>query len=235
MKRSNGLRRKRRVRLGSYAALLIAMVAYLVVASVVQETGGRIPWITALLFPVILFTTVGSATEERRQLAGLILLALSGIAADIVNARVDGLGVEVTAHLVHIIFLVLTILVILRHVLRSAVVGPDMILGAVCAYLLLGFAFNQVYSFVEAIQPGSFAGAIGMQQDGGYFSLVTLSTLGYGDRVPARPLARSIAAVEAVVGQFYIAVIVARLVAMQVIHSLPSADDASQEREPSSR
>ena len=218
-----------RIRLGSYAALLVAALAYLVLAATVQEEGARIPWITGVLFPVILFATIGSAAETRRQLIGLVVLALAGLALDVLEANTTSRAVEVSAHAVHVAFLLLTIVVILRHVFRDAAVGPDMVLGAVCAYLLLGLAFNQVYSLVETVQPGSFAGAIGVQRDGGYFSLVTLSTLGYGDVVPVRALARSIAALEAVFGQFYIAVIVARLVALQMAYSLLPQGGGSQE------
>lgn len=222
------LRRKRRIRLGSYAALLLSMIAYLILASIAQEAGGRIPWITGVLFPVILFTTIGSAAETPRQLGGLLALGVVVFAVDMLNLQAPAHWVQVLAHLVHILFLILTILLILRHVFRDVAVGADMILGAVCAYLLIGFTFNQIYSLVDTLQPDSFKGGISVQQDGGYFSLVTLSTLGYGDMVPVRGLARSIAALEAVVGQLYIAVIVARLVGLHMIHARPRSDAEPQ-------
>ena len=143
MRRSKRLHRNRGVRLGSYAVLLVAMIAYLVLAAAMQEKGERVPWITGLLFPVVLFTTIGSAAETRRQLYGLIGVAVVLLAIDMLNLRHPSPWADVTSHLVHILFLILTILLILRHVFRAASVGPDMILGAVCAYLILGFAFNQ--------------------------------------------------------------------------------------------
>ena len=208
-----------RIRLGSYAALALALVAYLIVFSLLQENGARAPWVTEILFPVILFTTLASAAESRRQLVSLIVLAVVVPILGRLSAGSDTAWLLITTDGVRALFLLLVTGVILRHVFRDAAVTPDMILGAVCAYLLIGLAFNQLYSMVEALRPGSFVGAVGVQQDGGYFSLVTLSTLGYGDVVPTRALARSLAAVEAVLGQFYIAVIVARLVANRMTYA----------------
>ncbi len=210
---------RRRLRLGSYAALLLALVAYLIVHSMLHESGLNIRWGTGLLFLLIFFATIFPAADSRRQLASLIALAVASVVLDAALMRSDARWIEVSSYVVHVLFLLLTIGVILRHVFRDAAVSVDMILGAVCAYLLIGLAFNQVFSLLETMRPGSFAGSVAVQADGGYFSLVTLSTLGYGDMVPIRALARSIAALEAVTGQFYIAVIVAQLVAMRISHA----------------
>lgn len=103
------------------------------------------------------------------------------------------------------------------------------ILVSVSLYFLLGLTWFALYNLVEQVQPGSFAeqGApiTGFSHWSTmlYFSLVTLSTLGYGDIVPVKPLARMLATLEASTGILYVAITVARLVAAQT---------TSQEREP---
>ena len=220
-----GILTRSRIRLGSYATLALALVAYLIVVSLLQENGVSAPWATEILFPVILFTTLASAAESRDSVSLIVLAVVVPILGRL-SAGSNTAWLLVATDGVRVLFLLLVTGVILRHVFRDAAVTPDMILGAVCAYLLIGLAFNQLYSLVETL-PARLLRRRGRRAGRrSYFSLVTLSTLGYGDVVPSRALARSLAAVEAVLGQFYIAVIVARLVAIRMAYA-PAAVPAS--------
>jgi hypothetical protein len=93
------------------------------------------------------------------------------------------------------------------------------IYGLVNLYLLLGLFYFAIFNLIETVQPGSFREAGLLASDGisrhslVYLSLVTLTTLGYGDIVPISQPARTMAALEAVTGVLYIAITVARLVA----------------------
>jgi voltage-gated potassium channel Kch len=108
----------------------------------------------------------------------------------------------------------------------------DTILGSVCAYLLLGMTWTMVCILIQIFVPGSYAvggeplviggGGRGVYPDFIYYSFVTLTTLGYGDMLPLSPPARSMAVLEAVVGQMFIAVLVARLVGLQIASSSKS-------------
>jgi hypothetical protein len=94
--------------------------------------------------------------------------------------------------------------------------------GAVVLYLSLATIFASVYGLIWELSPGAFANLLA--QAGGreevaamlYFSLTTLTTTGYGDIVAVDPFARSLANLEAVVGQFYLAITVARLVTLEL-------------------
>ena len=93
--------------------------------------------------------------------------------------------------------------------------------AAVANYLLLGLLWTMAYTVVSDVTPGAFvvsAGpAVGEQITGFnamYFSFVTLSTVGYGDIAPVSPAARILAMAEAVVGAFYMALLISRLVAV---------------------
>jgi len=109
----------------------------------------------------------------------------------------------------------------LRFVFRSGRRTIDEIFATVVAYLLLAVLFAQLYEVLLEFNPQSFNIAAAadrppqlVQSDLLYFSFVTLATLGYGDVLPVDETARSLAVVEAVVGQFYVAVIVSVFIGM---------------------
>lgn len=94
------------------------------------------------------------------------------------------------------------------------------IVGAITAYLLAGVFFGRVFFFLELLSPGSFHGAEGAVITSGelaYFSFVTLTTVGYGDFTAALPAARSLAVLEGLIGQLYPAILIARLVTMELM------------------
>lgn len=118
---------------------------------------------------------------------------------------------------------------ILRDVLRTRVIVFEQICGGLCVYILIGFACALTYSGLERLQPGSFAIdriRYGLVDDFEffvrlrslmtYFSFITLTTLGFGDIAPVADLPRALVAVEAVFGQIYMAVFVARLVSLNL-------------------
>lgn len=102
----------------------------------------------------------------------------------------------------------------LHALFRQPDTDLDGLFGAVFGYFLVALVFSQVYVGLELLAPGSFV----LPDDGEardallYFSLVTLTTLGYGDIVPVSPVARLAAGVEAAVGTLYIAILIGRIV-----------------------
>jgi Ion channel len=113
-------------------------------------------------------------------------------------------------------------------VLLSAAVGlnvfgrghalSDRVFGAIVLYLLLGLIWAFAYALVDREIPRAFTGQLEKPEgflDWGYFSLVTLTTVGYGDITPVARVARSLATAEALIGQLYPAIIIARLVSLQ--------------------
>jgi len=116
---------------------------------------------------------------------------------------------------------------ILAYVLHSGRVTSDKIFAAICVYLLLGFVWTYVYALLDDMQPGSFADSTetGRTDDVAhvtqlrYLSFATLTTLGYGDILPRSSTARTMAVLEAVMGQIYLAVLVARLVGLHIVHA----------------
>ena len=104
-----------------------------------------------------------------------------------------------------------------RYALRPGVVDAERIFAALDTYLLAGLVFGVCYWVMEQTWPGSFGMGSVRELDlarAVYFSFVTLATLGYGDIVPVSEPARGLAILEAVGGQMYLAVLVARLVSL---------------------
>ena len=115
---------------------------------------------------------------------------------------------------------VMIIIVLLVQVFRAGRVTHVRIQGAIAAYLLLGAAYAHAYHITEILHPGSFAfpsGELFSAVDWIYFSFVTLTTVGYGDVTPVLPIARTLAVGEALTGQLYLAVMISRLVAMEIV------------------
>lgn len=132
-------------------------------------------------------------------------------------------------------FLIYTIIMILVDVFEAKDVNRDKLLGSVCAYFLVGLAFAMVYIGLASWSPGSFRDAHGpivmnslemtkAMDTFGYFSMVTMSTVGYGDICPVSSQARSLAVLQAVFGQFYFALMVGRLMALYLRDLGPSRD-----------
>jgi len=107
--------------------------------------------------------------------------------------------------------------VVLGQAFRAGPVNVHRIQGAVAAYLLLGLAWALAYEVVALVAPGALAAAGPAEAARGrfiYFSFVTLTTVGYGDVTPVHPVARSLALAEALTGQLYPAILLARLVSL---------------------
>jgi hypothetical protein len=119
----------------------------------------------------------------------------------------------------------------IRFAMRTQVINAEQIYAALSAYLLAGLFFGLLHWAIALAWPGSFgeAGADAPAEfslsTAIYFSFVTLATLGYGDVVPRTEVARGVAVLEAVGGQLYIAVTVARLVGAQLQSRGPGGTD----------
>ena len=186
-------------------------------------------WFVDLVATAVTVFAVSSVSEKRRLLVVFSMLAAFVIAGKWYAHWFPGYSLAVAVHLLDALFQALVVGAILTHVFRSTRVTRETIAGAICAYLLIGAMWAHVFSIVESLTPGSFANnsieaeavpspePIRDQSDRfTYFSFVTLTTLGYGDITPLSQPAKNLAALEAIFGQLYLAVLIARLVGQQV-------------------
>ena len=128
----------------------------------------------------------------------------------------------------YIVFLCYIGFFICRFLYETEEISMNMVFAALCLYMYIGLIWMFIYVIEETSRPGSFMFPAELPADPdtfvnflfnhfSYFSFVTLTTLGYGDVTPVARLARAWAILEAVIGQLYLAVIVARVVALYIM------------------
>jgi hypothetical protein len=118
------------------------------------------------------------------------------------------------------------ILVITRRLNRKSVVTLDMVRGGICVYLLIAILWYLFYVIIDTTHPGSFNFARPRtgRYDYLYFSFCTITTVGYGDIVPTHRLAMALCNIEAMIGQMFPAVFLARLVSLYVVSKSAEQD-----------
>ncbi len=144
-------------------------------------------------------------------------LLLDGAANRIANEDAKH-ALATSTTLIYAFFVALTIIALMKNMFRAKRVTPDMIVGGVCIYLLLGIFWMLLYDLVGTFDEGAITSA--GRPSHLYFSFTTLTTLGYGDFIPTTEFARALTSLEAISGQMYLAVFVARLVGLHIAHEI---------------
>lgn len=171
--------------------------------------------IQILAFVGALLLALRNALVPRRiaRVAVAVVLAGSAVAAGLVLSRPSDAvlgGAQIWTGLI----LLATVIMIVRRVLASTSVTLQSIYAALAAYMILGLMFAAFYGAMDHLSSGSFFadGQPDNTKTFQYFSFTTLTTLGYGDFTAASNAGRAVAVMEAMVGQIFLATLVARLV-----------------------
>lgn len=125
---------------------------------------------------------------------------------------------------VNCIFYSIAIYFLIKSLLKTHNVSSDTIKGSICAYILLGFLWATIYGLINRIDPKAFLYSIDEKIGFVYFSFTTLTTLGYGDIVPVNRYAALAANLEAVSGQLFIAILVARLMGLYLANEIKNLE-----------
>jgi hypothetical protein len=211
-----------------FGILLVILAVLLIGPPVLLGFGMSAVWFDGLISLLMLAAILSLCFDRRQRFFALVL----GIPTILFTLGGHALSGEVSAwvlllgHLCEVLFFFGAAGLIVRSLFGSRSLTFDSIFGAVCGYLYLGLGWAVLHSMIASFRPDSFQISRSLVPNGEpagslphlltYYSFVTLTTVGYGDITPISPAARTFAWIEAITGQFYLAVIVATLVSMFV-------------------
>lgn len=171
---------------------------------------------------VVLFVAVYTVQKHQQQrsfamilLLPLLILYWFGI-YDIIHFS------RIGAYLLFAAYFGLLVYSYVFQLICSRKVTKNVLYATFCLYLIIGLFWGSLYALLQELRPGSYSGVLLENASGhavhifNYFSMVTLTTLGYGDITPQTAGAASLCQMEAIVGQFFTAVLVAWLVGMYI-------------------
>jgi hypothetical protein len=206
---------------GHYGYVLGSLLVILTIYPFVGEEGW-LGWLLDLSFVVVILSCFLVSLGQRIWGVVLILAIAGEIIATL--ARVSGIEFfQSPGRVLRVVVLIAAMVVVLRDVLRAKRVTMDTVFAACSVYLLMALVWSSLYIAIEVLAPGSFKlgptegpGSMGTASQLVYFSMITLTTVGYGDITPNTPQASMLAALEGLIGQLFIAIILARLVALEL-------------------
>ena len=203
-------------------ALTIMLAVLLFVVAPLQAEGVVAAHNFGIAFALVLVAAVFVVSGSAVAVAAILLAIALVVVATVLRLRQPSIiDIYLDAGAWMILGLTL-IFVVARAVFAPGQVTFHRIIGAILLYLNIGLIFVALFSFVALLIPNAFAGFAPLQDNLAvvsnliYFSFVTLTSVGYGDIVPLHPYARSLANIEAIIGQLYPATLLARLVTLEL-------------------
>ena len=219
---------------------LTVLLFSLIVAVFVLYPLGDLPLVGDVLlttfFSLILISGVASVAKRRGEqlvAGGIAVIALGLRWANLLFASNELRAWDAGGSLLSCGLLAA---VVLLQAYRQGPITIQRIQGAVAAYILIGLMFSSVYQLFVLLRPAAFNFSVRPADESShalsaqllYFSFVTLTTVGYGDVTPVNPLLRSVVTMEALIGQLFPAITLARLVSLEIYHRQHGGDGKPQ-------
>ena len=211
--------------------LILALLVFLLGVPIADDLGAAGgPFVRAFLFSCMLGIGVISLRGAGKVFLVAMTMAALGIVLSIAAAQSASTPLVYVSFLAILVFLVISIGFTFRQIALEKDINSNRIVGAIAVYLMLGVVWAILYTLVNMTWPGAFRGfdagaSTHWASEWLYFSFVTMTTLGYGDIAPVTALARFLAYLQAIVGQLYIAILVAGLVGSYVSRESHAGDD----------
>jgi hypothetical protein len=203
--------------------LLLASIVLMILASPFLSVNPTLSWLLDVFLILVLLAAARTVAGPGLRFKIVLVLGLAALLSQLALLGTQWGWLATSRYVATPLFLFWVSGMLLRDiVLRSHTVTAELILGAVNVYLMIGVGFAFIYGLIELLQPGSFAGLEELASTPDrmlyflYFSFITMSTLGYGDISPLTPHGMTATYIEAIFGQMYLAILVARLVAMYI-------------------
>lgn len=213
-------------RMGGFIGAFFAIVAIFFVVPVFEKNF-YVHLLLQCSFVLLILSTIYTIDGQRPILITGLIILIPFIYYDSMGFYYRSLSYMIVAYGFSLAFTSLAIVVLLKKILLARHVNVELIFGALMVYLLAGILWANFYFIENVLAPGSFQGAEPLNFDRAtslntydqqfnflYYSFATLATLGMGDITPVNHLAKSLTAVEAMFGQLYVAIIIAKLVSV---------------------
>ncbi|HEX5547043.1 MAG TPA: potassium channel family protein [Ktedonobacterales bacterium] len=200
----------------SFGLVLILLVLdYIAVSAITGNAWGRVV-IIVLLGATLLFALRTSHAHRIWRLLAALYLLVSTIFTVVSILAPSATDFSQQTSLVGGLLLIITPIAISRRILAQRFISTETVLGALCVYLLIGFSFSFIYSGIAYVSGAPFFAGLSEATSSDYlfFSYSTLTTVGYGNLVPAGSVGQTLAMLEALFGQIYLVIVVARLVSL---------------------
>jgi len=197
--------------------LLGTVIIIFVVLPLTRSGSQLAKLVGAVLFTAVILGGLWAVSGRRRQLIAAIMLMAPAFVFTILHNLVESRTIELTWLITNGFALGFLVAMLVRRLFRTEYVTADTLSSAISGYFLLGILWSFAYALLIQLDPGALrAVETGRAPDLFYFSFVTLTTLGYGDITPVSDTAQTVAVLEAVVGQLYLAITIARLVGLHI-------------------
>lgn len=193
--------------------LLVSIFALIILLPLFEEGGRSGLASVSVLISLVPIMGLFNFSGNKKILKRLILLATPFLIFNWGVVFSDREDIFILFIIFSIFFYLYLIYVIFKKVTESKKVDDNIISGAVCAYVLLGVMWGSVYLLLDTVWIDSFLGEPS-RSNLIYYSMITLTTLGYGDILPQSSLAKSMASLEAISGVMFSTIILARLVSL---------------------
>jgi len=210
----------------SLTVLLVLLGILIFVINPLGDLGVTGSLLMSVFFSLVLLSGVGAVSKHALTTALVGGLVVVSLVVRWLRYWIYGDWLALPDALISSLFCVIMAVVVLAQVFREGPITAQRLQGAVAVYLLLGLAWAFVYEAIALRWPQAFALPAAAATNSGedltarfvYFSFVTLTTVGYGDITAVHPVARSLATAEALVGQLFPAILLARLVSMELYY-----------------
>lgn len=204
------------------------LLALLVTAFVVSAFQGRVAHAVAIGLNLLMVLVAFRATGMRawRHLSMIAAIGLAGTAVARLVSDAD--ATIIVAAWSQVIVLVAILVATVARILQHREVHIETLLGAFSAYFLIGLAFSWLYIGLNRIGTTPFFGAPTPDSEFPYFSFITLTTTGFGDYAPVGRFNQRMVVIEALMGQIFLASLVARLVSLFAVRRRPEPPSAPE-------
>jgi Ion channel len=201
----------------SFTFLLIILVIYMfvVIPMLNERVLGKLSF---MAFYYLFLTTGMHFLDVKRKLPIYLFFIVAPLLVLVLQIVLDSAWLTLALDIFVVVYFFWLGSILLKRTFSRGHITANRVLGAVVVYLLSGFAFALIYHSIYIMAgPNAFKGLISFRRtEFMYFSLTTLTTLGYGDLTPLNVYARSLTGLEALIGQLYPAILIARLVSMEL-------------------